>query len=102
MNALKQWYCPTGHVVGMVQEDAQGYPRLAVYRHAVDLDAEEPAEVDVATLALGSAVGVCDVDGCSMPWKWRASVQAVIGLALQLDPRQALEFGERWVRMDRG
>ena len=44
---LKQWQCSKGHALGVIRMNGNGIPQLMLYRHAVDLSAEQPAQVDV-------------------------------------------------------
>lgn len=79
---LKPWKCKNGHTLGVVQRievsrEFEGKPlryrttRLMLYRHAVDLSAEAPAEVEVMANVEGTTMDVCcDVDGCGAVRSW--------------------------------
>ena len=47
VDVVKQWRCRNDHVLGLVVQNGADVPQLLVYRHAIDADAETPAEVDV-------------------------------------------------------
>ena len=76
---LKQWHCKNDHALGMIRLNGDGLPQLVLYRHAVDLNAEQPAEVD---LVIGPLVGRMPVrcDICDDVRVWDVSVQAVADL----------------------
>lgn len=89
----KPWLCKNGHVLGMIQWNGDGTPQLALYRHAVDLVVDDPAEVDV----LGPVVGRIPVrcDQCDSVQLWDISVEALVDLFEGLDDRQVLDFSKR-------
>lgn len=74
----RPWKCKNGHVLGQLERVRgvkNGVPyratRLNVFRHAIDLGAEMPAEVDVMMVlpAYSGTPGiVCDVCGVRRPW----------------------------------
>jgi hypothetical protein len=69
---VKQWKCPQGHVLGMVEraEVRQGHvSRLLLFRQAVDRDSFNPAMVDVMAVVEGTALEIrCSVCGEVRPW----------------------------------
>ena len=84
---LKQWHCKNEHALGMIRLNGNGIPQLMLYRHAVDLTAERPAEVD---LMIGPLVGRMPVrcDICDDVELWDISVKALADLILELRPEQ--------------
>lgn len=66
---IADWKCPQGHALGQVVRMGNHHRRLWIYRHAVDGDAEEPAQIDVLGIAEGLVMEVaCDVCGSSRTW----------------------------------
>ena len=58
----KTWRCANEHVLGVISYNGSGKPLLELYRHAVDLKADEPAEVDVIGVLSGGMRNIrCDV-----------------------------------------
>lgn len=76
---LRQWHCKNNHALGMIRLNGNGIPQLMLYRHAVDLSAEQPAEVD---LMIGPLVGRMPVrcDICDDVQVWDVSVDAMVDL----------------------
>jgi hypothetical protein len=76
---LKQWHCKNNHALGMIRLNGNRTPELMLYRHAVDLNAEQPAEVD---LMIGPLVGRIPVrcDICDEVSLWDVSVDALAEL----------------------
>jgi hypothetical protein len=71
----KPWMCgPRNdghehHVLGQVVRDGSGVRRLLLYRLAVDMEAEEPGEVDVMAVVIGQVVDVrCSICGKVRTW----------------------------------
>ncbi len=64
----KPWKCPSGHGLGLVTHGQRG-DELLLYRQAVDLEAEEPAEVDVIALVVGQVMDVrCSICERTRTW----------------------------------
>lgn len=84
---LKQWQCKNHHALGMIRLNGEGTPQLMLYRHAVDLSAECPAEVD---LMIGPLIGRMPVrcDICDDIRLWDISDQALAELILGLRPER--------------
>ena len=80
---LKQWHCKNKHTLGMIRLNGNGIPQLMLYRHAVDPNAEQPAEVD---LMIGPLVGRIPVrcDICDDVSLWDVSVDALAELIMGL------------------
>lgn len=65
---LSTWRCKNGHGLGVVRGDKKGGV-LMKYRHAVDLTAEQPVEVDVdAVVEFGMISVRCDICGETRVW----------------------------------
>ncbi len=66
----KPWKCEDGHhVLGMTRRNGSGVRQLLLYRQAVDLDAEEMAEVDVIAVVEGYVMDVrCSICGQTRTW----------------------------------
>jgi hypothetical protein len=91
---LKEWKCRNGHVLGVAQRvevnrEFAGRPlryhstRLLLYRHAVDLSQETPAEVEVIANVEGTTLDVrCDAPGCEAVRSWYEG-EAALGALLE-------------------
>ena len=89
--ADKQWTCgKCGAGLGLISWNGNGIPQLMVYRHAVDLKAESPAEVDV----LGPLMGMMPIecDSCSEVKVWWPSAQVLLELLDRLNVEQLRQF----------
>lgn len=91
---LKQWYCKNKHALGMIRLNGERTPQLMLYRHAVDLTAEQPAEVD---LMIGPLVGRMPVrcDICGDVSLWEVSVDALADLIRGLQDEQVDQLQTR-------
>ena len=62
------------HVLGQMRvQEADGGERLVileVYRNAVDLEAESPAEVDICNIVYGKSFIRCNAEGCEYVGIW--------------------------------
>ena len=68
----REWRCAQAHVLGMIIRNGSGKPLLELYRHAVDLKADEPAEVDVIGVLSGGMRNIrCDVCWDVRVWHFR-------------------------------
>jgi len=90
----KQWHCRNDHALGVIRWNGDGTPQLMLYRHAVDLKAEMPAEVD---LMIGPLVGRMPVrcDICEDVRLWDISVEALAELILGLRQDQLVQLQAR-------
>lgn len=76
---LKQWRCKKNHILGMIRVNGSRTPQLMLYRHAVDPEAEQPAEVDLMIGPLTGRIPVrCDI--CDDVILWDVSVDALVEL----------------------
>jgi len=96
---LKQWRCKNNHILGVIFTDGGDIPRLMVYRHAIDMEAETPAEVDLVIGPLwGNMPVACDVPGCGDVKPWEISMEALSALLLRLRPEQMEQLQARLLR----
>ena len=84
------------HRLGVISWNGSGIPQLILYRHAVNLDADHPAEIDV----LGKLTGVMPIrcDLCDEVTPWKISIDALLMLVEQLNDEQQDEFVEKLYR----
>jgi len=77
MDDLKQWRCSSGHVLGQVKRNGRGIRKLLLYRHAVDMSAEVPEQVDIIGEIEGTVLRIrCDVVGCDEVRTWEIGKEA--------------------------
>lgn len=70
MDELKPWACVNGHIMGQVKRNRSGVRQLLLYRHAVDLDAEKPENVDLIGHLEGTMFDIrCDLCGAVRTWQ---------------------------------
>ena len=94
---LKQWQCSKGHALGVIRMNGNGIPQLMLYRHAVDLSAEQPAQVDVMIGPLMGQMPVqCDI--CGDVQLWSVSVDALAGLIFSLTRDQKAQLQARLMK----
>lgn len=61
------WRCANDHILGMVKRG--GKKSLLLYRHALDMNVDAPAEVEVLGRLQGSMLEIkCDVCGAVRTW----------------------------------
>lgn len=90
--SLTQWKCKHGHVMGGVEErvrmDGPMGPyhvdRLLLFRHAIDLQSDSPADVDVVGPVIGDAGPFrCDICGKTRTWEsGEVGLQRMVDIAL--------------------
>ena len=77
MDGLKRWRCSHGHVLGQVKRNGRGIRQLLLYRHAVDMNADEPEQVDIIGEIEGTVLRIrCDVTGCDAVRTWEIGKEA--------------------------
>lgn len=97
MPQMKPFLCKDKkHRLGMVCWNGDGIPQLMLYRHAVDLDAEHPAEVDVIGTLQGQMSVRCNL--CDQVKPWKVSIEVLLAMADQLGHEKMEEFAERFFR----
>ena len=66
---MRPWVDDNGHVLGMAGRNGSGITQLWIYRHAIDLTADEPAAPEVMGIAQGHVFDIrCDVCGAVRTW----------------------------------
>lgn len=86
----KQWQCKNDHVLGFIVENGDGVTQLRVLRHAIDLSAESPEEVDVLGALTGRMPVHCDV--CGDVRLWEVSAKAALDLVARVDAERLAAF----------
>lgn len=65
---IQVWRCKQGHGLGVVQRNGTKASRLMLYRHAIDVEAQNPVEVDIIAV-IDSAIDIrCDICGGARTW----------------------------------
>jgi len=96
-NTMKPFLCrDKKHRLGTISWNGDGIPQLMLYRHAVNLDADHPAEVDVIGPLEGRMPVRCDL--CDEVILWDVSVQVLLAMVERLDHKRIEEFKERFHR----
>lgn len=93
--ADKPWICKCGAGLGLISWNGDGVPELLLYRHAVDLKAENPAEVEVLGPLMGKMPVQCDV--CGNVQIWWPSAQVMLALLDMLNVEQLRQFVEAFL-----
>lgn len=66
---MRAWRCENGHVMGLAGRSGAGITRLWLYRHAIDLETEEPLAPEVMAIIEGQVYDIyCDVCGAVRTW----------------------------------
>ena len=89
---MKHWLCGNGHIMGVIERVQTGVrmadestlryftKRLLIFRVAVDLNAEVPAEIEVVGALDGrmlSMVWKCSIPGCGCMKEWHPDEDAL-------------------------
>lgn len=93
--ADKQWHCKCGAGLGLISWNGDGIPQLMLYRHAVDMRAEKPAEVEVLGPLMGKMPVECDA--CGEVTVWWPSAQVLLALMDLLNVEQIRQFAEAFL-----
>lgn len=91
----KKWLCKCGAALGAIVWNGDGVPQLLIYRHAVDMNEENPAEVEVLGPLTGRMPVQCDA--CGEVSVWSASAKAILGLLDGMNEKQLTEFVEEFL-----
>lgn len=94
----QQWRCQHGHVLGMIQLNGNKVLYLALFRHAIDEQAEKPEPVDVIGPLMGQMPVTCDVEGCGCVKLWDLKVDTLVEIFRGMDDAQVLDFSQRLLR----
>lgn len=92
----KQWQCKCGATLGRVSWNGSGVPRLMVYRHAVDMALEKPADVEVLGALMGKMPVECDA--CGQVKVWWPSAQVLLSLLDELNVEQIRQFVDAFLK----
>lgn len=66
---MRVWTCENGHVMGMVGRNGSGITQLWIYRHAIDLEAEEPEAPEIMGIGEGFVFDIrCSKCGSTRTW----------------------------------
>ena len=87
----KQWLCKSGHVLGTVQWNGNKTAYLLLYRHAIDLKAENPESVEVIGPVLGQMPVRCDLCDDVRTWKMNPKTLAEFLRNLNKSGREEVE-----------
>jgi hypothetical protein len=94
---MKQWLCNENHILGYIHWNGNGLPQLMVLREALDMNADDPREVDNLGLVTGQASVHCSIcDGIKL---WDVSVDVLLALFSRLSDKQVFEFSQRLLEM---
>lgn len=94
MDVVKPWRCRNDHVLGLMVMNGADVPQLLVYRHAVDAEADTPAEVDVMLGPVtGSMLVKCDI--CDDKQPWTVSISSLLYLVETMDTSLLYQFWNR-------
>jgi hypothetical protein len=96
---FKLWQCKCGATLGLVAWNGKEIPQLMLYRHAVDLNADSPADVDTMGPLTGKMVVRCDL--CEAVRVWWPSAQAMLSLLDELNVDQLRQFVEAFLERKR-
>lgn len=93
----KQWRCKNDHILGMIRWNGDRVPQLMLFRHALDMNSDHPADVDVIGPLVGRIPVRCEL--CDEVSLWEVSVDALAGMirGLRADQKEQLQ-----VRLLRG
>jgi len=81
---VQVWRCSQGHGLGIVQQTGKHTSRLMLYRHAIDTETQDPAQVDVIAV-IESAIDIrCDI--CEKMRTWAPNQAAYERLMARYKP----------------
>ena len=80
MPEMKPWKCKTGHVLGQVRWKGHGDSQLILFREAIDLDMEQPAEQEVAGVVEGYVTLTWSCSICRNERTWVPGEEALARL----------------------
>jgi hypothetical protein len=97
---MKQWRCKNNHILGFIRWNGNDLPQLLVLREALDMDIENPNDVD----ALGPLDGFmpirCSI--CDDVQTWKPSVDTILKLFFHLSDAQMFEFSQKLLETREG
>ena len=92
----KQWKCKNDHILGMIRWNGNAVPQLMLFRHAIDMESDHPADVDVIGPLIGRVPVRCEL--CDEVRLWEVSVDVLADLIYSLSHEQKVELQARLLR----
>jgi len=92
----KQWRCKNDHILGMIRWNGNAVPQLMLFRHAIDMSAEHPADVDVIGPLIGRVPVRCEL--CDEVRLWEVSVDVLADLIWSLSHEQKEQLQVRLLK----
>ena len=92
----KQWRCKNDHILGMIRWNGNQVPQLMLFRHALDMNSDHPADVDVIGPLVGRIPVRCEL--CDEVSLWEASVDALAEIIRGLSHEQKEQLQIRLLR----
>lgn len=92
----KQWRCKNDHILGMIRWNGNAVPQLMLFRHAIDMSAEHPADVDVIGPLVGQVPVRCEL--CDDVKPWGIGVDALADLIRSLSHEQKEQLQARLLK----
>ena len=95
----REWRCQNkvcNAKLGVITWNGSGVPTLMLLRHSIDMNVEQPQEVDVLGPVMGQMPVRCEL--CGHVSFWDVSLDALAYLIRQLRPEQMEQLQIRLVR----
>ncbi len=89
---IKQWRCRNNHILGFIRWNGDDLPQLSVLRKALDMDVEQPNEVDLLGPLDGRMPIRCSI--CDDVKVWEISVPGLVSLFMELDAQTVFKFSQ--------
>ena len=96
---MKQWRCKNNHILGFIRWNGNGLPQLMVLREALDMELENPHDVDSLGPLDGRMPIRCSI--CDDVQVWQINHLSMASLFVQLDTDEALKFSQVLLDMSR-
>jgi hypothetical protein len=87
---MKQWRCKNQHIIGFIRWNGSDLPQLMVLREALDMEVENPQEVDAMGPLDGRMPIRCSI--CDDVQVWEVSAPTLVMLISRLSNEQVFEF----------
>jgi hypothetical protein len=94
---MKQWRCRNNHILGFINWNGNDLPQLMVLREALDMDVENPHDVDTLGPLDGQMPIRCSI--CDDVQVWQISIDTMLTLFLTLSDKKLLEFSQRLLEL---
>lgn len=95
---MKQWKCRNNHILGFISWDENDLPQLRVLRKSLDMNAEQPSQVDLLGPLDGRMPIRCSI--CDDVQVWSITVDSLVSLFMALDTKTVFEFSQKLVEMN--